>query len=193
MEEKDIKKRIKDDVSLKGERIILKPIDMRYKEALADMLDDPGIVRFTHVPPGYTVDDATSYLQNTRRQKEQGISLDLGIFLLSTDKLIGKITIISISFRDNNAEIGYLLDRRYRRKGYMSEALSLMLDFCFNALQLERVEINSSTENKGSIGVIEKAGAVFEGIARKKTKSGDRAWHDIRLYSILREEYKNDR
>lgn len=66
--------------------------------------------------------------------------------------------------KNKKAEIGYWLGRKHRGKGYMSEAMQLMLGFAFKKLKLNRVKISCSTKNKASRKVIEKAGCVFEGI-----------------------------
>ena len=190
MNDKNIKRYLKGKIFLKGKHIYLALISLRNKERLAEILDDKTINRFTHVPYPYSVKNAEDYIKLAKKNKQKALSLDLGIFLKEDNLLIGKITFVDIIYRDNCATVGYLLDKIYRNQGFMSEAIRLILDFGFKKIKFNRIEINCSTKNKASRKVIEKTGAKFEGISRKKCFSGDKTWHDLRNYAILREDYK---
>lgn len=82
------------------------------------------------------------------------------------------------------AEVWYKLHLNYWGQGFATEALSTLLDFSFNQLQLHRIEAGCAVNNIGSIKVLEKVGMIREGRKRQvlPLKSG---WSDNYEYSLL--------
>jgi ribosomal-protein-alanine N-acetyltransferase len=85
--------------------------------------------------------------------------------------------------------LGYWVGEPYARRGYMSEATRLSLDFAFGQLGLHRVEAACLPTNAPSRGLLEKVGFQYEGYARGYLRI-DGAWRDHVLYAILREEWR---
>lgn len=87
----------------------------------------------------------------------KGVTFDLGIF--KDDKLIGKIKLTNIVYGVfKNAFIGYSIDYENQNKGYMTEAVNLVLDFAKNELGLHRIEASILEDNIKSKSVLEKCG-----------------------------------
>jgi ribosomal-protein-alanine N-acetyltransferase len=86
-------------------------------------------------------------------------------------------------------EVGYALVPNERRKGYCSEAATLMVDYLFLSKDIVRVQAYTNVRNVGSQKVLEKVGFKKEGIVRKNSFVRGK-WEDECLYSILREEWK---
>ena len=90
------------------------------------------------------------------------------------------------------ASLGYWTGQRFTRKGYMTEALRLMLIFAFERLRLHRVEAACLPTNLPSRGLLAKSGFREEGYARKYLCI-DGIWQDHVLYAQLREEWHGSR
>lgn len=88
--------------------------------------------------------------------------------------------------------IGYMLVPSERRKGYGSEAVTIMVDYVFLTKDIARIQAEIHPHNKASSRVLEKAGFTKEGTLRKSFLSRG-VWRDTALYSILREEWKEPR
>ena len=73
--------------------------------------------------------------------------------------------------------LGYRLDERNQRRGYMTEAVSTVTDYAFRELGLHRIEANVMPRNRASLRVLEKAGYREEGLARKYLKING-VWED---------------
>lgn len=86
------------------------------------------------------------------------------------------------------AKFGYVLNRAFWNNGYMTEALSAVIAFCFEKLQLNRVESTYYVGNEASGRVMEKAGLRREGLAvgQEKIKG---IFHDLVHLGITREQY----
>ena len=96
----------------------------------------------------------------------------------STNKHVGNIKIGPINFRNNNAEISYLIgERSVWGKGYASQAIKLITDFGFGVLKLHKIQATVISGNDSSEKVLLKNGFLKEG--------------ELRDMYIIDDEYKN--
>jgi ribosomal-protein-alanine N-acetyltransferase len=86
-------------------------------------------------------------------------------------------------------EIGYFVVPNERRKGVVSEAIRIMVDYLFLSRDEVRIQAKTNTENVASWKALEKAGFKREGVLRKNFYCRGK-WRDDYIYSILREEWK---
>jgi RimJ/RimL family protein N-acetyltransferase len=86
-------------------------------------------------------------------------------------------------------EVGYFVVPNERSKGYVSEAIKIMVDYLFLSKDLMRIQAKADPENTASWKALEKAGFKREGVLRKNYFSRGK-WRDDCMYSILREEWK---
>src|SRR5262245_35453592 len=64
-------------------------------------------------------------------------------------------------------EVAYLLyGDRYHGRGYMTEAVQLLVDHLFDTKPIFRLQLTIDPENHASKAVAKKAGFTFEGVAR---------------------------
>jgi len=120
---------------------------------------------------------------------ETGLWTDVEGLLLICDKgekIVGMI--IADKDHYNGIDIGYVLfDEGSRNKGYVTEAVSLLVKYLFSTRKLNRISISIQSPNLASKRVAEKCGFKFEGIARGAYFHNG-AYQDIEVYSILRDE-----
>jgi [ribosomal protein S5]-alanine N-acetyltransferase len=86
------------------------------------------------------------------------------------------------------ATLGYWIGRPYARRGYMTEAVALMLAHAFDRLRLHRIEAACLPGNRASRDLLLKAGFVEEGYARRYLCIDGR-WQDHVLHAMLAEEW----
>lgn len=102
--------------------------------------------------------------------------------------LIGQVSVSGVQYgAARTASIGYWIDGSHAGFGLMPEACALVVDHCFDDLQLHRLEINIRPENAPSLRVVEKLGFRDEGV-RKAFLHIDGAWRDHRTFALNREE-----
>lgn len=83
--------------------------------------------------------------------------------------------------------IGYWIDQRHAGQGFMPLAVAMVIDHCFTAMGLHRMEVAIRPENSASLRVVEKLGIPEVGYAPRYLHiDGD--WRDHRLYAITAEE-----
>ncbi|TAL61139.1 MAG: N-acetyltransferase [Bacteroidetes bacterium] len=69
---------------------------------------------------------------------------------------VGCIDLFNFSERKQNAGVGILVDKTFRKKGYASEALSLLIKYTFNTLNLRELFCSVSEDNKASVRLFQK-------------------------------------
>ncbi|HDX9580682.1 TPA: GNAT family N-acetyltransferase [Bacillus pseudomycoides] len=99
--------------------------------------------------------------------------LRLLIFLKETGEFIASSGLHRINWDIPKFEIGYWIDSRYSGKGYMTEAVTGIVNFAFQELQANRIEIRCDSKNVKSRAIPERLGFKLEGILENNSKSVD--------------------
>jgi ribosomal-protein-alanine N-acetyltransferase len=111
------------------------------------------------------------------------------LVLKETGETIGRCGFHNWYSQHRRAEIGYLLNaEENKRKGYMSEALKIILDHGFGNMNLNRIEACTSPANIASQNLLKKYGFVQEGYLRQHFVRTDVA-EDSLVFSLLKQEY----
>ena len=127
-------------------------------------------------------------------QVEAGIKMfyiNPGVFVVELKeegKVIGAMDMRPV-WEHEKMNFGYGLISDYWGKGYMSEALKALVDFCFNELQMNRVECSHYVGNEGSGRVMEKCGMVKEGVCIQNSKVKGRFVDEV-FYAATKEQWE---
>ncbi|MES2486632.1 MAG: GNAT family protein [Bacteroidota bacterium] len=119
-------------------------------------------------------------------------SISIMAFLLiekSTGKVIGKCGFHNWNALHSRAELGYHISiDSFKQQGFMTEALSAVLDYGFNHMQLNRIEALIAPQNTPSLKLLERNGFIKEGQLRSHYYI-DGVFEDSVVYSLLKHEY----
>ena len=123
------------------------------------------------------------------RQRHFDAAYGFGIFLRK-GKFIGEVSIGSVQRGPfQSANVGYWIDEDHAGKGYMPEAVALVLRYAFEELGLHRVEAAIVPRNLPSRRVAEKLGLRNEGTAQRFLQIQG-AYEDHIRYAITLEEWR---
>src|SRR3954469_3432803 len=140
------------------------------------------------VPPGGHERPATFRTLVTRlhRHARHGTTYPFAIDV--EGRFAGQVTVNNIVRGSAMfASVGYWLDREYAGRGVMPRAVAMVIDHCFTAAGLHRIEIAIRPENSNSLRVVEKLDIREVGYAPRYLHI-DGAGRDHRLYAVTREE-----
>ena len=90
-----------------------------------------------------------------------------------------------------NAYLGYYVGKSCAGKGFGTEAISLIVKFAFEKLNLHRIEANIQPGNLASIAVVRKNGFVREGFSKEYLKI-DGKWRDHERWAIVNQNWKEE-
>ncbi len=164
------------------ERLLIRDAEPRDAEDIHALMNDGEVLRFNcFAPPS---------LEQVAEQIEEG-KYKYCVAERKTDRIIGFIGAEnSLRYKVDSVCVSYMLNQAYTGKGYMSEALSGFLDYCFCKLGHRIVDARVFDDNERSIKMMERLGFTHEGTLRCAVRGIDGKIHDDRLYALFREEYE---
>jgi [ribosomal protein S5]-alanine N-acetyltransferase len=137
-------------------------------------------------PPPCTAKAYRAYLQRLAKPTHDGRL----VVLRTSRELVGVINLSEIvrgSFR--SAYLGYYAFVPHAGRGYMTEALALVLRRAFRQLHLHRVEANIQPGNEASRALVRRLGFRREGFSRRYLKVAGR-WRDHERWALLAEDWR---
>ena len=172
-----------DHETLHAENILLRKFRKEDAEDIFAYGSDPETLKYLVWDGLQTVDDAKAAIINYYWAKP-GI---FAIELKETKKCVGCID-LRMEPEHEKSSFGYVLNRRYWGRGYMTEALSALLTLCFEKLDLNRVESTHYIGNEASGKVMRKCGMELEGIGKREVKIKG-VFHDVAHYGITKDRW----
>ncbi|MBR3865939.1 MAG: GNAT family N-acetyltransferase [Clostridia bacterium] len=174
--------------TLKTDRLTLR----RYTVEDAEMMYktwacDARVTKFLTWEPHPSADLTKALLEMWVAEYEKADNYNWVIEL--EEKIIGSITVVRQSSRDELAELGYCAGYDYWGKGIMTEAAKAVIDFLFGEVGFNRISIEHAVKNPASGKVAEKCGMTLEGTKRQYFKASSGEFLDINEYSILKSEW----
>jgi RimJ/RimL family protein N-acetyltransferase len=134
----------------------------------------------------------------THQQWWHGLGKDLTKVVFAVRKtteptIIGYVQITGINSVHRSAEIGIRIgEEKHRGQGYGKEALRLAVDFCWNHLNLNRVQLIVFKHNERAVRAYKAVGFRKEGLLRKAAFIGG-DWVDVILMAALRPAQRRER
>ena len=173
---------------IETERLILRRLRADDAEDMYEYACDSDVTRyltwFPHPDMRYTRD----YLEYLGTRYRVGDFFDWAITLKENGKMIGTCGFTAFDYSNDCAEMGYVLNPKYRGQGIAPEALHAVMEFGFDNLALNRAEAKFIEGNDASRRVMEMAGMTFEGIRRGGMLiKGE--YKNIGVCAILRDEF----
>ena len=180
---------------IKTERLVLRPFRKDDLELIRSLYCDEEILKYM---PSDTmsVEDAEKHLERIIREWGQPprCNYEMAVLLKDTGDRIGRAH-IEIDRDTDTGMIGWLLIQEHWGQGYATEISRALINHCFDAFHLHRVNAVCNPENIGSWRVLEKCGMRREACFLKKcryVKHGVIRWEDELEYAILSSEYRFD-
>ena len=175
-----------------GERVRLRPLTESDVPALFAVFGDPQVMRYWSSPPLANMAAARALLDHIHAHFARKTLFQWGIARIEDDGVVGTTTIFQIDNDHRRAEIGFALARAQWGKGYASDAVTSLIRFAFETLDLHRLEADPDPQNAASIAVLRKQGFKREGLLRERYFLNGEP-QDAEYYGLLRREWTQGR
>jgi len=172
-----------------GERVRLRGLTEKDAEsAFANALDSPGrqaLQLGIELPT--SVEALRAELAKRANCKDVNGVIVFAIETLDGRK-VGGISLHSPSLKNGTFGFGVNVDRQHRGNGYASEAVRILLRYCFHERRFQKCNSACIETNDASIALHRKLGFVEEGRRRRQYYLGGRFCDDM-LFGLTREEF----
>ena len=177
-----------DLIQLPTERLVLRPLKSTDAQALFDVYSDPKVMRHWSGAAWDSLEQAQQKIVQYDKALRENESIGLGIFNIHTNTVIGTCSLFQLDQQCRRAEIGYGMASTSWGKGYMHEALTALIKFGFDVLDLNRIEADIDPRNLASLRSVERLGFIKEGYLRERwIVEGEVS--DTSLYGLLRSDW----
>jgi RimJ/RimL family protein N-acetyltransferase len=173
-------------VSIVGPRmndVSLTPLDARWNDAVAALVADPDVLRFTRIPEPPPAGFARTWIDSYEQGRTEGAREGFAA-VDAAGTFVGLGLAVDIDRPGAEAELGYIVASQARGRGVGTAILRLLTDWAFTELQAKRLSLVIDVENHPSERIAERCGYQREGVMRSiHVKQGLRA--DAGLWSRL--------
>ena len=138
------------------DRLILRTLTEFDSFEVLGIRSHPVINQFLHRDSPKNTFEALDFILNIQRKSANGEIFFLGIALQNNPELIGTICLWNFSSDRKTAELGYELLPEYHGKGIMSEAVTFILNYGFEDLNVSKIEAFTNKNNLNSIQLLQK-------------------------------------
>ena len=179
-----------EQIILEDDRARLEPLEEKHYEALlAISLSSPAIWEFT-LAVIKNEQDFRKYFDTALKERDTKISYPFAMYDKKENRYVGCTRYANISFRDKRLEIGWTwIDPLLQGSGINKHNKLLMLQYGFEKLTLNRIELKTSGTNFKSQRAMEKIGAQREGVLRKHSINDLDVVRDTVYYSFISDEW----
>lgn len=178
--------------TLETERLVLREFRPGDAPAVLDIYSREKVTRTLDRAPMTALSQAETKVRARIRIFERGQGIRWAITLRGQDDTaIGSCGYYLLNREWHSCETGYELHPHYWRQGFMTEALTTIIDFAYSDrffFPLNRIQALTHTFSQPSIGLLTKLGFQPEGIRREYGYWLDQ-YHDLCAFSLLRCEW----
>jgi ribosomal-protein-alanine N-acetyltransferase len=169
---------------LQTNRLLLREVKLEDATDFFIIRSNIDAMKFIDRPIAKTLEDAEELINKMidLYSKNEGISW--AICLKEDSKLIGTIGFWRIDKQNYRAEIGYILNPLFHRKGIMNEAMIPAIDYAFNELHIHSIEANINPENIASRKILEKNNFIQEAYFKENYYSNGKFLDSV-IFSLL--------
>lgn len=181
------------DLTLKTERLVLRPLTLDDVDLIWSDISDPEISRQmaweAHTERSQTI----AFLENEIARRATGKGITWAV--LKDGWFCGIFSLIGLvqkhrALTYNKAELAYWISRKYQRQGIMTETGRRVLQFAFDELKLHKLFVSHFSDNAASENLIKRLGFRYVGEQLEEFQK-DGVWHNHKLYELLESEFQS--
>ncbi len=172
--------------TLRGERVLLRPMTVGDAPAMYAGLDDPELIQLTGTHADFTPAQLESWAASRGQHDDR---LDLAVVDAASGDFVGEVVLMDLDSDNRSCSFRIAIGGAHLRgRGLGTEATRLILAHAFETVGVHRVSLEVYAFNPRARRVYEKVGFVTEGTMRQALL-WDGQWVDAHLMSALAPEW----
>jgi len=175
---------------IRGISILLRALEPKDVDLMMIFENDPEVWPVSGTVTPYSKYTLEQYYANATQDifaaKQLRLAIDVISEVPNTDVTIGYIDLFEFDHIHRRAGVGILIgEKDHRRKGYATEALSLLVKYSFNTLNMHQLYCHIDNRNDVSLRLFSKVGFRTCGVMRDWI-AYDGAWHNVSVLQLIR-------
>jgi len=149
--------------TLMSKRLRLRRFETRDLAGLHACFGDQAAMRFWNIPASRTMAETEKELRWLRKTTSPYEHLAWAVCKKTDDRCIGMVNYHHRDARNRRLELGYIIAPKQQRKGFATEALQALFDYCSQELRVHRLEALIHPDNVASTRLAKRLGFRCEG------------------------------
>jgi RimJ/RimL family protein N-acetyltransferase len=145
--------------------VSLTALDARWTDAVAALVADPDVLRFTRIPEPPPVGFAGTWIESYDQGRADGTRQGFAA-VDGAGTFVGLGLAVHIDREGAEAELGYIVTSQAKGRGVGTAILRRLTDWAFTELGAERLCLVIDVENHASQRIAERCGYQREGVMR---------------------------
>ncbi len=169
---------------IETERLILRKLETTDINDLFEILSSERVTKYYGKYPMKNLSEAEDLILKFHKAFSEQKSIRWGIELKEINRIIGTCGFHCWNKNHFRAEVGYELGEVFWNKGYATEAISDILKYGFELMNLKRIEAIVYPENKPSEKLLLNLGFEHEGLLKKYANFRDKQ-QDLNIFALF--------
>jgi diamine N-acetyltransferase len=161
---------------LKGDKILLRALEITDLDAIYHWENDPATWDVSNTVNPFSRFFLEQYILNS----QNNIFLDKQLRLIvqtQGNEAAGAVDLFDFDAHNRRCGIGILIAEKFRKKGYASQAIDIILDYGKETLNLNQMFCNINSDNNVSLRLFQNKGFEITGI-KKQWNLRKNSWFD---------------
>lgn len=170
---------------MRGEHIYLRALEPSDLETLYKWENDTSIWRVSNTIAPFSKFVLEQYLVNAHEDIFTSKQIRLMICLKSNAP-IGTIELFDYDPLNSRVGIGIMINSNEENKGYASEAMNVLIKYCFEILLVKQIYCNITASNEKSLHLFRKFGFAEVGLKKNWIRTGQNSFEDEWMLQLVK-------
>ncbi len=149
---------------------------------------NPETMQFIPRPLIKDIEGALAHIKMINDKIDENIDINWAVTEKGSDTCIGIMGFYRTQPEHHRTELGYMITPEHWGKGYVTEAVTVLLDFAFNSLQFHSIEAVIDSRHIASERVLQKVGFVKEAYFKENFYYNNE-FTDTVIYGLLKRNF----
>jgi len=169
-------------------RLLLRKPVINDDSAIFSLFSDEEILKYSGIKKHGTINESQSAIMEFDEGINSSKLLIWAVCLKPFDKLVGLIGILYINHDHHFGSFASVLEKKYWKKGIISEAHRAVISWAFENTELNRIESQFYENHPAVEKMLIKSGMIREGILRENFLIENKHVNSI-IYSVTKNDY----
>jgi len=138
---------------LEGKKVRLRALEPEDLEFLYTLENDTEFWEISHTQTPFSKFVLKHYIENSHLDIYEAKQLRFIIEETTNNNSVGMIDLFDFNPQHQRAGIGIVINHKFQQEGFASEALEILISYCFQKLNLHQLFANITPDNKKSIAL----------------------------------------